>query len=339
METGRIIPIAPIIWSKLEASPPGGDALAARLAVPDKTDIVLAAIDSDGRRHILVRLKSVDEGIEDADSRGLVVVTRDLRLGNEAPIRHIDITSQDGTGYDALDLIGAEIAMRASLGGQSPAQSVKNVLAKWRRFWGRIPKNVLSKPAQIGLFAELWFLRNWLFKQVDVEEAVRRWRGPFSARHDFEWLGRSVEAKGTVSVQRVVHRIHGIEQLCPPENGELLFFSLQLREEAGAIETLPSLVDSCRQAISISDDAAARFESALAAAGYSDVHRQEYKGLRLRKVREGLYKVADSFPRLTPQQIEPSLSSGIEDVQYDINLAGQEMLLLATSSDDGFEFS
>ena len=334
METRRITPIAAIVWARLEASPPVGDGLTARLAVPDQSDIVLAAVDADNRRHILIRLKSIDEGIYDSDSRGLAVSTRDLRVTGEEPLRHVDITCQDSTGYDALDLIGAEIALRISTSRQTAAESVRNVLAKWRRFWGRTPRNVLSRSEQIGLYAELWFLRFWLLERVGVEEAVLRWRGPFGARHDFEWAGRSVEVKGTTSARRVVHRINGIDQLSPPESGELLFFSLQLREERGAIRTLPTLVDSCREATSISDTATARLESALATVGYADVHRQEYEAFHFRTVREGLYRVTDTFPRLTREQFQPSLPSGIEQIEYDINLAGQDALLLASSNTD-----
>lgn len=337
MEASRITSIAPVVWSRLEVAPPQGDALTARPAVPEVSDIVFAAIDADIRRHILIRLGSTDEEVDDSESRGLVVVTRDLQVIGAVSLRHIDICCQDATGYDALDLIGAEIAVRVKEGTKSPAQCVRSVLAKWRRFWGRTPKNVLSTSEQIGLYAELWFLRFWLLGRIGAEEAVHCWRGPFGARHDFEWTGRSVEVKGTTSVHRVVHRIHGIEQLSPPENGDLLFFSLQLREEGGAIWSLPLLIDDCRQVVSEYDDVAVRLESALTAAGYSDVHRQEYDNLRVRIVREGLYKVAGTFPRLTPTQIQPSLPLGVEKIQYDINLAGQDALLLASSNADQFE--
>jgi len=334
LETGRITPIEQVVWARLEAAPPRGDALVARLAVPERSSVVLAAVDADGRRHILIRLESLDEGIDDLDSRGIAVTTRDLRVSGHPTLRHIDLTCQDPTGHDALDLIGGEIALRLAEGRQTAAESVRSVLAKWRRFWARAPRNVLTKSEQIGLYAELWFLRFWLIERVAIDEAIARWRGPFGARHDFEWAGRSVEVKGTTSVRGIVHRINGIEQLAPPESGELLLFSLQLRDEGGALRNLPALIDSCRVAASVNDVAAARLEAALVAAGYTDVHRKEYDTVRLRTVREGLYRVEGSFPRITEEQFEPALSAGVVHVEYDVNLAGQEGLLVATDVKD-----
>src|SRR5687768_12514986 len=72
-----------------------------------------------------------------------------------------------------------------------------------------------------------------------VDSSVAR---PFGARHDFEWQGKSIEIKTTVSTRGRIHKVNGIDQLRPPEHGELLFFSLRVREEASAANTLPKLV-------------------------------------------------------------------------------------------------
>src|SRR5207245_778158 len=101
-------------------------------------------------------------------------------------------------------------------------ESVARVFARWRRFWGQLPQHLLSREQQLGLFAELWFLNVWLLPRVDAAEAVTRWRGPFGARHDFEWPTRSVEVKVTTSTRGPIHYIHGLDQLVPPDGGNLL---------------------------------------------------------------------------------------------------------------------
>ena len=53
-----------------------------------------------------------------------------------------------------------------------------------------------------------------------------------------------LKTKNSVNVK---HKINGIDQLSPPENGELFLFSLRLREEQGADKTLPSLIAFCRE--------------------------------------------------------------------------------------------
>lgn len=72
-----------------------------------------------------------------------------------------------------------------------------------------------------------------------------------------------------------------------------------------------------------------RFESTLALAGYSPVHDEEYSKLRLRAVAEELFAVRDAFPRLTPASFPSGVPTGIERVDYEINLSGSGELRLA----------
>lgn len=324
------------IWERLEISPPVGESLTARPAMPDITHRLLAGIDVDGRRHLLVPLHDIEAGLRDSHSRGLEVITRELVVAGQPAARHLDIACQDVAGHEAFDLIGEELAKRLATGTETPDKCIARVLAKWRRFWGHLPSQMLSSEEQTGLFAELWFLIVWLFPRVGGWEAVTRWRGPFQARHDFEWPGRSVEVKGTTSTRGTIHRIHGIEQLAPPENGDLLFFSLRLRDEAGASNTLPGLVALCMQQLGSNDDAASRFQVAMVKAGYSSVHEEEYAKRRLRVVEQGLFAVAQDFPRLTHAELAAGLPVGVEYVEYDINLAGFEHLRVAKTPTETF---
>jgi hypothetical protein len=320
--------IAPEVWTRL-GSVPRGDSLVARLAAPEVTDRLAAALDAEGQRHLVIALQPGEAAHDDRESRGVEVATRDLALAGQPPERFIDIACCDAAGHDAFDLVGGELADRFAAGIEPPAQIVARVLAKWRRFWGQLPRQLLSREAQLGLFAELWFLSTWLLPRVGVPEAVTRWHGPFGARHDFEWPGGSVEVKASTAVRGPTHRINGIEQLDPPEQGELLFFSLRLREEAGATNTLPTLVAACRQQIGVDDATLTRFETTLAQAGYSQIHEEDYARVRLRVVTEALYVVHGDFPRLTPTQIANGVPGGIEQVEYDINLAGFDHLRVA----------
>jgi hypothetical protein len=102
-----------------------------------------------------------------------------------------------------------------------------------------------------------------------------------------------------------------------------------LREEAGAIHTLPALVTACRTQIEEGANASTLFENALAQAGYSPTHESEYAKLRLRTVEQGLFAVRDDFPRLTLVQFPQGLSPGIEHMEYDINLGGFGHLCVA----------
>lgn len=322
------------VWSRLQQSPPTGQDLTARTAVPDLTERLLCAIDAEGLRHLLVPLMPAEESLQDLQSRGLTVKTDELNVRGSEPARYIDIACHDAAGYDAFDLIGGELAGALTLRMWSPAEVVARILTKWRRFWGHLPSAMLSREEQLGLFAELWFLSMWLVPCVGPVAAVERWRGPFGARHDFEWQGCSVEVKETTSTRGAIHRVNGIDQLVLPDDGELFLFSLRLREEGGASNTLPTLVESCRQQLAEHDETSCRFESALLHLGYSPAHEEEYARVRLRMAGQGLYVVRDDFPRLTASQFSAGVPAGIERVDYEINLAGFERLRVAERPSD-----
>lgn len=329
MEDNIVTRIVSDVWTHLEKARPTGDNLTARPAVPGTKTRLQCAIDSAGGRHLLIALHADEHDLRDTQSRGLMVVARDLVVRGEPTARCLDIQCLDAAGHDAFDLIGGELATELSRTGSSPAESVKRVLARWRRFWGQPPRSLLTREEIIGLFAEIWFLFVWLYPTVGPGEAVKRWRGPFGARHDFEWVGKSVEVKATTSSRGRIHRINGMDQLLPPEQGELLFFSIRLREEAGATNTLPSLLHSVLKDLESDDDAVSRFETALVQTGYSSAHDEEYLKIHIRVVEEGLFAVRDDFPRLTSQQLSAGVPAGIERVEYEINLSTFDQLRIA----------
>jgi hypothetical protein len=324
--------VSPETWIRLAGEQVPGQALWAKFAVPSVTERVLAAIDAEGWRHLLVLLEPGEVDLHDAQSRGITVSTRELVITGRESGRYLDVLCCDGTGYDALDVIGGEIASRLAAGNESGPEVVSRVLSKWRRFWGQPIRRLLSREEQLGLFAELWFMCVWLIPSVGVEEAVKRWKGPMGSRHDFEWSGRSVEVKATTTVRGRVHRINGIDQLAPPEGGSLMMFSLQLREEAGATNTLPAILARCATLLEPHPEALGRFESCLDQAGYLRVDEEEYSKLRLRVVEEGLFTVSRDFPRITRVELGGHLPAGVETLEYEINLSGSMHLCVSAQS-------
>lgn len=331
--------IDPEIWDRLAKVAPIGDKLASLIALPLTTKRLQCGLDSDHRRHLLIPLKSSDEEFHDLQSRGLSVVTRELIVeGQDASNRYLDIECQDRAGILILDLIGGELANELCFEDKAPSQIVRQVLGRWRRFWSGLPKNVLSHEELLGLFGELWFLVFWLVPNLGLSQSVERWRGPFGARHDFEWPGRSIEVKTTSSTRGRIHRINGIEQLMPPESGELFVFSLRLREEAGATNTLTTMITTIRNLLECEVEALNDFEMALVRTGYSPVHDEEYAKVRLRVVDASLFDVASDFPRITENSFEGGFPPGVETLTYEINLNSFSHLIVAKSPEEAKAF-
>lgn len=324
--------ISPEIWQKLSVSPPQRGRLCARIALPDITPKVLAAIDSDRARHLLVRLESDESNFEDNQSRGIRVLTRELDVEGHERYRYLDLICQDASGYRAFDLIASDLANDVALGKNETPKIAARVLGIWRRFWGQMPRDILSRSEQMGLFAELWLLYFWLLPECGTADSVQSWRGPLKSRHDFEWSGISIEVKATTSARGRVHHINGLDQLVPPNGGRLFLFSMHLKEEGGATNTLNSLVSACRTLLAKDPDALDVFEMRLSRSGYSAMHEQEYEKLKLRIIDELLFAVRENFPRLTAEKIMGGLPPGIEHVEYQIDLGGFDHLIVARKS-------
>lgn len=320
MEARGVIRLAPEFWAALTASRPAGDEWRVRAPLPEVTARLLASLAANGDRRFLIALQPGEDALEDTRSRGLSI--RTLELADETGMRgrFLAVECREAVGHDLFDLIGAELA--TALTAQPPASAASRVLAKWRRFWGQIPRSLLSREEQIGLFAEVWFLARWLIPAAGLTAATARWRGPFGARHDFEWPSRSVEVKASTVVRAPVFRIHGLDQLDPPAAGELFLFTLRLREEAGAIHTLPGLIAEGHALLTPDPDALARYETALAQTGYSPAHEAEYAQTRWRVVDERLYPVDAGFPKLTPASLPSGPPPGVSEIAYNLDLGG-----------------
>lgn len=330
MEAGRGMKTGPSeVWEKLIGDEIPASGIVARPVRETLGRRLSAGVDSTGRRHLLVQLRVDENGLSDQKLRGIRVATRDLKLTDQAEAKYLDVLCHEPTGHAAFDIIAQELAGQLQDDKAPAAVVVDRTLSKWKRFWGALPRNTLTREEQIGLFGELWFLKNWLFPNKGEEVSLSAWRGPRGSRHDFELCGESIEVKSTISTRGAIHIIHGLDQLSLPEVGPLRFFSLMVREEGGATNSLPVLVRLIRESLNHDATLQVEFECHLAHAGYSDTCRDEYDRLKLRVVTENLYRVEESFPRLTKKSFIGEVPAGIETVQYMINLSGFNHLILA----------
>lgn len=321
-----MISISQETWDRLIL--PSGDKLVARPALPEVTPRLLCAVDASGGRHLLISLNNAEDEFIDRKSRGINVTTRDLSIHGSNQERYLDIVCLEAIGYPILDLMGGEIAHGLTDPTKQTVEIVKRILEKWRRFWGQLPQPMMSHEEQLGFFAELWFLSRWLLPKYGPD-VIMVWRGPWGSRHDFEWVDKSVEVKTTTNIRGRIHKIHGLSQLENPENGPLFLFSLILREENGAPNNLPNIIEACRDQLKNSAEGLNYFENSIVHIGYSPFFEQEYSKLNLRIIESSLFQVKDDFPKLTKLDVVPEVSEGIERVDYEINLNSYDHLIIA----------
>lgn len=313
-------------WSELERTIPKFGMLNARRIHGDPH--MLIAVDHDGYRHGLFVLSDLDQAITDNRSRGLTVIGRALVVDEATERPYLDLTCTDRGGNRAFSLILNEIIQKL-LTGMDAVQAVTSTLARWRRFWASVPNQSLSEEQVKGLFGELWFLHTWLLPLG--KRNILHWMGPTGTRHDFQWPGQSVEVKTTSSIRGHIHRISGLDQLEPPESGQLYVYSLRVRQENNATNSLPILVNAIAVSLDKASEMLDVFEQRLSQTGYSPIHADYYTSIRFRVVTERLFAVRESFPKITGDTFTNGVPTGVERVEYDINLEGARDCLLGSS--------
>jgi hypothetical protein len=186
-------------------------------------------------------------------------------------------------------------------------------LQRWQKFLQRSAEG-LGEDAQRGLFGELWFLRHYLIGTVGRLEAVRAWKGPEKAIHDFQLRGVSVEVKTTIAKQHTKLLIASERQLDCSSVRRLIIFHLAIETNRIGNMTLPALVREVRSELNQDAEARDLFEDRLLDTGYLDRHEPLYVNVAYSTRAHNAFDVRDGFPRLT----EASLPPGVGDLSYSI---------------------
>jgi len=185
---------------------------------------------------------------------------------------------------------------------------------QWQELFEKNNYKPLSLGAQIGLFGELYFLKNSILKVKDPQLCVNFWKGPESGIRDFEYNLWAVEVKTTSTHNQQKLYVNSERQLDSShlDNLFLVHLSIELRDDSRL--TLNSIIFDIRELISNHTSALSRFNLKLIKAGYlnKDFDFYEKQGYEIRSV--NYYLVSDNFPRIE----ERDLRINVGDVKYSI---------------------
>jgi Putative PD-(D/E)XK family member, (DUF4420) len=318
-------------WSNLP-NPESGQLRGVRVAGMPPRMPVYVAIDASRRRQLLVALLAETTPLKSSATRGLEVKTDELRIGDSPPARYIQLTCLHPSHHSTFTALGANIVAALQADPSDPKAAVARCLERWRSFWAIDPCG-LSREEALGLFGELWFLLRWTGSLSAAH--IARWQGPLGARHDFQWSSGSVEVKTAASgiSSAPVHAITSLDQLAPPEVGQLYLFSLHVADDALSTNSLPFLVGQINTLLAPDAEALDLFSERLAKAGYNPAEASRYVR-PLRILSEELYRVDESFPRLTENSFGAGLPAGIGDIRYSLSMAACADWRIATAPDD-----
>lgn len=303
------------MWSELPQAP----AVQYRQAYePVPGSQIWIAVDNLSIRHLLVRVPDDAQApVLRAKGLDITICRHQVMLEDEAD--YIDIACIDDSGFEifaffSLDLIGR-------LTGEpfeARTEVTADTLFRWRWFWNtpavRMPKHVA-----VGLFGELWFL----YRHVGVTPtSIDAWHGPDSGRHDFQWPNVSVEVKATAygGGDSIVHHISNLDQLADPESGCLYLYSLKLKRDELAANTLAILVERCSDLLEPHSQALDAFNRKVAMYGYNPVDEPSTQ-IPYRIVEETIYEVDSGFPRIVVDSFVGGVPVGVVKVSYGIDMS------------------
>lgn len=310
-------------WRDLQLAPVSADnrLRTAPLPVTTSRGPVLAAVDHEGHRHLLIPVAGNQHVREIRDGQVLHLRKRPLE-DEEVYQYYADLGCLRHDLDDVFTGLGENILREvAGLGEdeQRPASSrtlkaLHRVLDRWRALFRS--HGTLLGPVQLaGLYGELLILRRLL---ANNPSAHRLWTGPSGRPHDFTSGTDAVEVKTTTGDTLRV-RVHGLRQLEPPAGGSLQLACLRVERAPEGGEGA-SVVDLVEQALRLTDDESTLL-GLLSEVGYHTVDTERYRTIRFLVREERWYAVTPGFPRLTTANLAMAEVPGnVTDVEYTVDL-------------------
>lgn len=297
-------------WAALKAAAPAAG-LTVEIVDPDYPGCMFG-VDEDGHLHLLIELGQ-DEAELPQELEGVVVQVI------ETDRAFLDVYAKCHYEMIFTPMVNQMLA-GICVQGRKPIDAVVATIEEFRGALKPL-KPTLSLTEQIGLFGEIWVLKNVLLPTIGAR-ACGLWSGPDSERHDFTGMCLHIEVKTTTKSEDK-HEISRIDQLRAPEGKQLLFASIQLERTEGGAMTLACLIDEVLGALEKNGRAIDTFEGKLAKLGWHDGLRQssELKKFNLREAQ--FFLVEGSFPRLPDDYVPPR---GITSIRYTIDVSARAVL-------------
>ena len=166
-----------------------------------------------------------------------------------------------------------------------------------------------------GLIGELIVLAR-LLAVGEPLEVLTSWTGPHDAIHDFELPDRSIEVKTFLAEDGPTVRISDPRQLDVVRERPAHLVAIKLARTRTSGRTLPAMIQSVAEILSVGPGALDLFETKLAEYGYLSNHAALYtESYACEQVHA--YTVSEGFPRIKVDEVPAAVSQ----LQYSLNLA------------------
>lgn len=179
----------------------------------------------------------------------------------------------------------------------------------WKKLFYKLNKTTLSESQQMGLIGELLFLKNDMFRNYTIEEAINSWSGCDKTHKDFSIGDDWYEIKSSASNSLTI-KISSLEQLDSETDGILVVYEFEKMSGEFNGLTLNMLINDILS--SLSDEEEDLLIAKLKTAGWE--MNEEYDKTCFRIVSKNYYVVNDKFPKISKKD----LNASIVELKYEI---------------------
>ena len=274
---------------------------------------VMAGIDSEGRRHLLIPLLPGEAAATNTKGRAVQIA----RIAHEG-VHYLTVLCLLPELHSVFTQFCRELADSVEAAG-SPAREAVESYARWRDlFSDAIPGAALSDGSLIGLIGELLTVEALL--QRGASPGLTYWLGPSGEIHDVRTATHAIEVKATLVREGRIVPISSIDQLLEPPGAKLHLHHLRLERDPNGTD----LEQVIARVVKAGADRTA-LGRLLQPLGVSISALEPYRTRKYRVADTRLYDVnGPAFPRLVRSSFQTgSLPPGILRVSYAIDLTNE----------------
>ena len=255
-----------------------------------------------------------DSEFEQIDSSKSMAVSRRRREVDNRWTLSFELLRNEQQGVFAI--LCCDIIEHSRLAANEE-EALKLVIKRYKQ-WSKLLETqrsgLMSEQSRKGLVGELLFLEGRLLSSEFPLSTVQGWAGADSADQDFVYPDGWFEVK-SISLSSVSVTISSLEQLDCADAGALVIQRIErVSPDKANSFSLNDVVYRIFAALADESDALDLFRTKLSAYGYIDL--QEYSEQKYYHTETVLYRVDESFPRLTAKDVPTQITSA----RYELSL-------------------
>jgi hypothetical protein len=301
------------VWTVLESTPPNTGVEAVGIGYEVTAGELLAGVDGDGRRYILIPLLSGEAARVDTKGRSV----------------HLVRLQHHGTHYLAVSCLSPDLhavftqfsteLLKSVEDAASPAKAAAEAFERWKALFSEAEKRgVISEQRLLGLLGEMLTLEGLLAKSAPGD--LGYWTGPSGEAQDFRTATHALEVKSTLVREGRIVAISSVDQLQAPPTADLCLIHHRLDRDPGGF----NITDMVQRLTSLG----ASVHDLAAALRQSDVDMNDlrlYDARRYRCVETRTYDTAGfGFPHITRKSFSGGdIPPGTLRISYSIDLTNE----------------